>query len=149
MSTRFSTAARVALGYTPEKFDHCYNDAFTPERLSNMFDRNNEFVSKYREILDILYSNNDGVYPDFAGYLNRPNTPQLVKDFVSNVLMTELPSIPSAPDDNTAFSSIIPRDATISQYRDQIDNLVQYFKDNPLNATSDQGQPSDSSSKSY
>lgn len=108
----------------------------------------NPFIDRFREVIRILYSNNKGLYPDFSGYLNRPDTPQLVKDFVSNVLMVELPSMPSAPDDDTAFNSIIPRASTISEYRYQIENLVQYFKDNPLSSFSESGQLSDGSSNS-
>ena len=44
MSTRFSTAARIALGYSSKKVDLRYDDAFTPERLSIMFDRNNDLI---------------------------------------------------------------------------------------------------------
>lgn len=141
-NTRYYPYMMASLGYNPDAVAEDNHDCFTADKLSCKYITDNAFAAKFKQVIDLLYSNNKGVYPDFDGYLNRPDTPQVVKEFVSNVLMTELPSMPSAPDDETAFATILQRNSSLAQFRDQIAEIAEYFKNNPVDQT-DQSKPSE------
>lgn len=56
------------------------------------------------------------------------NAPQAVRSFVQNCLMVEMPDVRSAPDDETAFNTLIPRSAQalpeLQPYLESIQEMV-------------------------
>lgn len=69
---------------------------------------------KFGQILDILYSSTDGDLDNNLKSLVSENAPVEIRSFVNNVLLCPLPQLKSAPDDDTAFDMIIPRNAQTS-----------------------------------
>lgn len=87
---------------------------------------------KFRDMLNLLYNSTDGsLDSDIQKYVS-PNAPSEVREFVNNILLTPHDSLLSAPNDDVAFDSIIPRDIqTRSLLTPHIESLkrdIQYVR---------------------
>lgn len=82
--------------------------------------------SKFGNIIKLIYQRDNTVSLGMEQVLiATQSTSPDVKQFIDNWLLKELPAIPSAPDDDIAFASIIPRSiGTLSQASEYLDNLA-------------------------
>lgn len=103
-SKKFNSRQLAILGYNPDSvLCHVY---FSDSELE---DFRRLVYGKFENIIKLIFSSNDGSLDnDFQQYLSE-NSPDVVKSFVSNILMANVQSLPSAPDSDTAFDMIIPR----------------------------------------
>lgn len=85
---------------------------------------------KFKDVLKILFDSRDGsLCNDYMNYITE-NAPDDVKLFVQNFLMRPIMALPSAPDDETAFATIIPRlVSSAAEFQPYIDYLSQSFED--------------------
>lgn len=115
------------------------------QHLANPFD--NELIdivnSKFCNIIKLIYQRDNTVSLGMEQVLIATQSTSLdVKQFIDNWLLKELPAMPSAPDDDIAFASIIPRSiGTLSQASEYLDNLAISLQNAQAN-----NQPDNSSS---
>lgn len=89
---------------------------------------------KFKDVLKVLFDSRDGsLCNDYMDYITE-NAPDDVKLFVQNFLMRPLQALPSAPDDDTAFDTIIPRlmssPAEFQPYVDYLNQSLENFNSN-------------------
>lgn len=95
-------------------------DEFDPSYIS---------YGKFRSFLRTLYKSSNPVSLCNDLVFNLPqHMSDDVKEFVRSWLLKQVPSLPSAPDDDSAFDSIIPSDIDIRQqlypYLDYLTDIV-------------------------
>lgn len=83
---------------------------------------------KFKEIIDVLYSSEDGRLVNNLNMIVSENAPESVRSFVRNVMLCDVQALQSAPDDETAFNLIVPRfmqdSADIVPYVDYIREAI-------------------------
>lgn len=82
---------------------------------------------KFKEIIDIIFSEPSSLCSKIDEYSTENSSPA-VRSFVQNVLMCDVQSLPSSPDAETAFETLLPRELYsrdgIERYSDYIRGLV-------------------------
>lgn len=136
---RYSEKSLNSLGY-----NRLYNDIVAVRDTSaNRANILRLVKGKFANIIDILYSDSDGsLDSDLSSFVSE-NSPDVVKAFVQNVLMVDRGQLLAAPDDETAFDMIIPREAQtaaeIQPYLDYIASQIHIQRQNVVPSASDSG----------
>lgn len=132
--------------YSTSQLLHLHIDPVVNSRLCNLAtcsvdDTLSRSFGKFKDILKVLFDSRDGsLCNDYMDYITE-NAPDDVKLFVQNFLMRPLQALPSAPDDDTAFDTIIPRllssPAEFQPYIDYLNQSLENFDPNSIpNSTS-------------
>lgn len=118
--------------------DYCYDNLglnysnndlsfYKPHEFRHVVTMNEIALGKFKSILKLIYSSNDGSLDNNISKLVSENAPQCVRDFVNNFLLREVPSLSPAPDDDVAFSTILSRHVgTLSELQDYVDTISDY-----------------------
>lgn len=84
---------------------------------------------QFKNIIDTLYTSTDGSLDNNVRQFVSESSPSSVKSFIQNVLLCDVQSLRSAPDDETAFNCLIPRSAqTSSELAPYIDYIKSTIK---------------------
>lgn len=106
---RYTSEQLREIGVNLNFNEHCTYVDFDPVKARQEMD---EFVKgKFKNIIDILYNSSDGSLDNDIDKYVSENCPESVRSFVQNVLLTNVQAFRSAPDDHTAFDTLIPRSA--------------------------------------
>lgn len=90
-------------------------------------------VGKFENILRLLYTSDTGSLENNLQEFMTASTPQIVKDFVQQVLMADIPSMRAAPDDETAFATIIPREfQTYAEFTPYAEHIKEFISQSRL-----------------
>lgn len=92
---------------------------------------------KFKDIIDIIYSDPSSLCSKIDEYGTENSSPA-VRSFIQNVLQIDVQSLPSSPDAETAFETLLPRELYsrdgLERYSDYISNLVDNkYKSKPNN----------------
>lgn len=125
--SRYTDKQFRSLGYDPDYKARSFANQDAPESQSEI-----NFLSQFRNVLEVIYSSKDGKL-DYSPVQISENAPESVRTFINNTLMSDIPSIQSAPDDDTAFDLLVPRSvqtsAEFAPYRDKLINIVSEYRD--------------------
>lgn len=132
---RFSDGQLRSLGLNPTQTPIEYHE---PEPTVVTVDMISAARGNFGQILDILYSSKDGDLDNNLKSFVSENAPIEVRQFVNNVLLLPHTAFKSAPDDDTAFDMIIPRNAQtpkeLMPYLDAIRGEVSEARERYLNS---------------
>lgn len=79
---------------------------------------------KFKEIIDIIYSDPNSLCSKIDEYGSENSSPA-VRSFIQNVLQLDVQALPSSPDADTAFETLLPREL---YSRDGLDRYSEYIK---------------------
>lgn len=131
MSRRYTPSILAALGYK-HNFAHLQGQQSSPIEPEPGNDLRIIAVNQFENIIKTIFSNDDGEIPNLLKVVITDNTPESVKEFVRNVLSTNISAFKAAPDSDTAFDMIFPRRAYSSvgyrQWSDSIKNVISYYQ---------------------
>lgn len=117
--------------YTKEQLIHLHiNPSVSLSSQRFCHDSETKFIdTKFKDILNVIYSSENSVSlcNDFIFNLSE-NVPSDVLSFVQNWLLKAIEPLPSAPNDELAFASIIPSSPTFNDVRNVIQNLDNIVK---------------------
>lgn len=98
------------------------------------------FYGKFKSIISAIYHSDNPV--DLCSAIGLSLSEHVspdVQSFVSNFLLKAIPAVKGAPDDETAFNTIIPRDcytrSRIAPYLDRINEFIKSETDASTNPT--------------
>lgn len=120
--------------WTPAQLEHIFAVRATGPNVCNGFKpqrvHDNVFFGKFKNIIKLLYESKNSVSLCNDVIFNLSSrVPADVRDFVSNWLLKSLPALQAAPDDVTAFNTIIPRivssRAELAPYIDYLTQAVE------------------------
>lgn len=122
---RFSDETRRALGYrvlSP-------NEEYWNVDESESTQINDLVKGKFKDIIDMLYSSSDGSLDNNVEQYVSENAPLEVRSFVQNVLLQQIQPLPSAPDDETALATLLPRNVIgsaplMSRYLENVKSFI-------------------------
>lgn len=126
MVDRFSLDQLRRLGHT----DYCemLNNYFSFAHPEYILDDVCDCPEEFKSILDTFVSSFvDGSLPNFVNPSIPESAPRSVKEFFASFTTQSLTSLLSAPDDEVAFDSIIPRGCSYSKYRDIVKNVIHKY----------------------
>lgn len=82
---------------------------------------------KFKDIIDIIYSDPSSLCSKIDDYGSENSSPA-VRSFIQNVLQIDVQSLPSSPDADTAFDTLLPRELYsrdgLDRYSDYIRSLI-------------------------
>lgn len=135
---RYTLEQMRNLGYQYPDSDHL----IVLDSVRNREELDEIVKGQFKNIIDVLFSSRDGTLDNVLAMSISENAPQSVKTFIQNVLMCDVQALQSAPDDDTAFETLIPRHAqTSSELEPYIESLRGMVSDARVSAT----QPESSS----
>lgn len=122
---RYTPSQLRVLGYS----DDVESDSFVSYDVDKAIVERDAIVKgQFKNIIDVIFSSNDGSLDNDINSLVSENAPESVKSFVRNVLMCDVQAVQSAPDDDAAFEALIPRSVQsmgeIAPYVDFLRNTV-------------------------
>ena len=119
----YTDAQLKRMGFNPDNFNHpvCLPDSNKEDVLS--------FVKgKFANVIDAIFTSTDGSLDNVLAMSVSEHAPQSVQTFIRNVLMCDVQAVQAAPDDETAFDTLIPRSAQssaeIAPYLDSLRQIV-------------------------
>lgn len=127
MSDRFTKSQLERLGY------RTYSDRlfdFNKEHPQSACVGPDDYIrpdESFAEILEIFISSFVNGMPNFINPQISESAPNSVKEFFAAFTNQVVPDLLAAPDDDTAFDTIIPKDCSYSQYRDLAQSLVKKY----------------------
>lgn len=122
---RYTEAQLKSLGYTP-RFDE---DVLKPNR-DNKSTLRDIALGQMKNIIEVLFSSKDGRLDNDLSSVVSENAPESVRSFVNNVLLCPIQTLQSAPDDETAFRCLIPRDAyTPEEVKPYLNNIREFISE--------------------
>lgn len=128
MDDRFTLDQLRRLGHHDycSMHDTCFSFAhpdFVPDDIT--------FCSEeFKSILDTyIRSFVDGSLPNFVCPEVSESAPDAVKAFFASFTTQSISTLLSAPDDDTAFDTLIPRNSEFSEYRDYARNLIHKYSE--------------------
>lgn len=136
--SRFTPAQRRRLGVNIEQ-----SETFIGLCGDDKHVLDNVFFGKFKEIISTIYHSDNPVSlcNDVVLGLSESVSAD-VKQFVNNWLLKSIPSIQSAPDDETAFNTLIPRivgtQSELAPYIDHISSMVEKVSVQELPSSSPQ-----------
>lgn len=103
-------------------------DNVLPDSFFDSREKIDEIVKgKFKEIIDIIYSDPSSLCSKIDEYGSENSSPA-VRSFIQNVLQLDVQSLPSSPDAETAFETLLPRELYsrdgLERYSDYIKGLV-------------------------
>lgn len=124
--SRYSVNAFRSLGYSED-----FRNLNISLRDENAGSEISDFVlGQFKTVAKILFDSNDGGL-DYnpMKYIN-DNSPEIVKRFAQQVLLCDVQAFRAAPDDDTAFDMIVPRQLqTSAELSPYLDKLKSYISD--------------------
>lgn len=128
--SRYNKKLLAALG-------QLHSEPFTPitttEELLPSNDMNIVACGRFKEIIDTVFTNDDGSLPNALSIVLTDNTPDSVKQFVRNVLSSDMIAMKPAPDDDTAFSTLLPRSlqcgSGLDEYRQMLTTAIRRYSE--------------------
>lgn len=124
--------------YTKTQYESLgYDPTVIGTRVNFATEENAEVISgsvkgKFISVINALFDSKDGSLDNAVDKYVSENAPESVRSFVQNVLLQETQPLPSAPDDATAFDTLIPRSvstmAEIAPYLDHIKRVAETSK---------------------
>ncbi len=118
---RYTKDQLKSLGYVP-----VHNNKVMEDYNHNQSRRFAIVKGKFANIIDILFDAKDGYLDNLQTIQSSENTPIEVRMFIQNVMSVDIPSLKSAPDDDAAFESLIPRSVQTSS---ELAPYISYCKD--------------------
>ena len=86
---------------------------------------------RFKEIIDVIFESKDGSLPNALNIVLTDNSPDSVKQFVSNVLSSDIVAMKPSPDDATALATLIPRSmqcgSGLDEYRTLLTSAIRRF----------------------
>lgn len=111
-----------AVGFLPPK---------EPEELIPSDDMNVIACGRFKEIIETVFTSEDGSLPNALGITLSDNSPDSVKQFVRNILSNDLIAMKPSPDDDTAFSTLLPRSmqcgSGLDEYRQMLTSAIRRY----------------------
>lgn len=118
-----------------------YSDYLPPEDPKDYSTYGTEEIQR---LLSIMFETAiDGHYPNFICPELSDNAPSEVRAFFHALSQQSVPVVMSAPDDDVAFDTIIPRDCSYAQYRDLTLGVISRYKESFDLQQQSQSQPSE------
>ena len=125
---RYSKKILAALG-------QLHSEPFTPvdepEPLLPSNDMNVVACGRFKEIIDTIFTRDDGSLPNALSVVLTDNTPDSVKQFVRNVLSSDMVAMKPAADDDVAFATLLPRSmqcgSGLDEYRSMLTSAIRRY----------------------
>lgn len=87
---------------------------------------------QFKDVIDLIFNSTDGSLDSDFIKLHNDSLPEVVKNFITNVLTVGVPTFKSAPDVDSALDLVVPRSvgslSELNNYSSFLkDTLVNYF----------------------
>ncbi|UPW41329.1 hypothetical protein [Sigmofec virus UA08Rod_4104] len=96
-------------------------------------------LGQFKNVIKVLFSSSDGRLDSNPTSLVGENAPESVRLFAQNVLLSNIPVMKMAPDDETAFDMLIPRSV---QSRSELEPYVAKLREYVAEAMPKSDSPS-------
>lgn len=125
---RYSKKILVALG---QLHSEPFRPVDEPEPLLPSNDMNVVACGRFKEIIDTIFTRDDGSLPNSLSVVLTDNTPDSVKQFVRNVLSSNMVAMKPAVDDDVAFATLLPRSmqcgSGLDEYRSMLTSAIRRY----------------------
>lgn len=105
--------------------------------VSNWKQRQEIVLGAFKNVCDIIFNAKDGSLQFTPDMLINENSPDIVKRFATNFLFANIPEVTRAPDDETAFNLLIPRQyqtsAELAPYREKLVDIISTYRKSAQN----------------
>lgn len=134
MHTRYNKSLLERLGYSVNFHEHkLKNVPVTLDDANNMFRLS---CGQYEDIIRIIFDTNVDTLPNLIRLQTSDSMPIEVRNFIQG-LLAQVPSIQSAPDSQTAFEMIFPKEmqtySNVGSYRSHLESLIGSYQSSSNN----------------